>query len=152
MNFNSITKQLTKDASAGAVLYVAAKGYHIADKLASKVLPVTFSGPIRSLAVAVGYTVLADQFVPKKYASFVGMAALSQAIAGFVDPYLDPMLVRQGLIDPASMTATALISSTTPPVSGYSRVNGYASVRGAGMGGYSQDGMGGLAHSNLIGL
>ncbi len=164
MSFSGITKQLTNDAVEGGILYAAIKGYKVANHMAGKFLPATFTGPLRNVTVALGYAVLADYVAPKKYQSLFGIAAMSEAIAAFVDPFVDPMLVKSDLIGLASLstlssynvgvTTGAIAATVAAPMSGYARINGYGSARMNGYGGSSltYNNMEGLGRGNMLGF
>ena len=140
MNFNSITKKLTSYTSEGAVLYGAGKGFKVVRHIASKYMPAMIPAPVTSIITALGYAFLVDQIAPKKYASLAGAVAMSEVIAGFVDPFVDPMLVKSDLVGLGSLSTAssynvgvasgAIAAGGTAPMLGYSKMGGYASMRG----------------------
>ncbi len=157
-SFSSITKSLTKSTVDGAALYAAIKGYKVANHMAGNVLPASFTGPIKNIAVAVGYSYLADMIAPVKYRNLFGTAAMSEAIAGFVDPFVDPMLLKSNLIGIGSLSTLSAyqvgMQSATPPTGpapmlGYASMKGYASMRGMGRGLSSASFSGGEAMSGM---
>lgn len=128
LSLKGITNSVQNAAIDGAVLYAGKKGAQILNTQLARVLPATFTGPLRAIAVGALGVVAADAILPKRYASLVSAAVAMEIVEAFASPVVDPMLLSSGLLYLPAASAT-----TATATQGYTRMAGYASVRG-GMG------------------